>query len=121
MTKPNESWERSESSWQRAVGTWASFRARFSTWFRPLLIAGLLLFLIVLLTSCAWRGESRPAAPQIFPCRVPQALVEATPAPPMQDETVLQLIVEATELRNALHQANFDKSLLKEYIERVCK
>lgn len=85
---------------------------------RVLLAACLILLCLTIFAGCAAKP---PDVKPTFTCLVPENLVEATSVPPMNDETVYQIIMEATELRNALHQANFDKAQIKYFIDQHCK
>lgn len=101
-------------------------RAQVSNWtvssvtFRVVLIliaAGLGLLCLMLLGGCA---VNPPGAPQIQPCRVPEARLQPTPEPLMRDATGKELVKEAGELRQSLRLANADKASVLEFIQNRC-
>jgi hypothetical protein len=85
---------------------------------RVVLLTCLALLFLTIFVGC---GVRQPDVKPTFVCLVPENLLEATSVPPMNDETVYQIIMEATELRNALHQANLDKAQIAYFIDQHCK
>lgn len=85
---------------------------------KRLLWLGLTLLCLLLCVGCA---GAPPAAPTIFPCRVPPFLLQPIVEPPMQDATNEDLVLEADALRSALRMANTQLALTRQYIERNCK
>lgn len=82
-----------------------------------LVVIGLLLLCLMLLGGCA---VPRPVVQPPRTCNVPQANLQPTPVPPMDDATGRDLLREANQLREALGQANADKQAVLNFIKRRC-
>lgn len=82
------------------------------------LVAGVILLCLILLAGCA---ASSPDVPKIWNCRVPEAPLQPTPEPAMEDKTNGDLLQENQRVREALHLANTEKEKVLQYIKENCK
>lgn len=80
----------------------------------PLLVSGAVLVLIGLmllsLLSIGGCAASMPVVPPTRVCPVPEASLQPTPAPQMEDATGKELLLENQKVRAALEACNGDKA-----------
>lgn len=75
---------------------------------------------LICLSLCASCAAPAPRVVEVpvYQCYSKPELLAATPEPPMQDETVGQLLEEAQALRQALRACNQDKKAIQALIDR---
>lgn len=95
----------------------ARWKRRFAWLVKPIPRASLARTLpcLLLCASCA-ATPSAPTPPEV--CFIPQAKLQPTPLPPLQDETYGQLRQEADQDRKQLLSCNSDKSIALQILEK---
>lgn len=76
---------------------------------------------LLLLCLCASCAELKPDAPSTSRCLVPLAQLESREEPPLQDQTVGDLLKENDAVREAFRLSETDKALTKKFILDRCK
>lgn len=107
----------SKPSLRRRMRAFAGWMHRCAPWLRrtPRLTPARTFPFLMLCASCAV-SPTAPQPPEV--CFIPRAQLQATPAPPFQDETYGQLRQEADETRKALERSNSDKAIALQLLEK---